>query len=191
MSRTNDGTNKSFPHVTIASTQALGYNNKMTVSRESRLGRERNENPHVGKALDAALALCRREGLSLTPGRQRILEILAKEGRPLGAYELIERVAEATGKRPAPISVYRALDFLLENGLVHRLASRNTFLACAHGHDARAPIVFLICERCGEVVEATSDSLKGSLADLASKAKFFPRAQVMEVAGRCEACAGM
>lgn len=141
-------------------------------------------------ALEAALASCRSRGLSLTPGRQRILEILAREGRPLGAYDLIEKVAEETGKRPAPISIYRALDFLLENSLVHRLASRNMYLACGHAHEAREPIVFLICEHCGGVVEATSEDLRGSLAGLAAEARFAPRATMMEVSGRCEACAG-
>lgn len=148
------------------------------------------EGPGVRGALAAALALCRRDKISLTPGRRRILEILASEGRPLGAYEMIDRVAQATGKRPAPISIYRALDFLLENSLVHRLASRNAYLACGHGHAAREPIVFLICEVCGEVVEATSVELRGALGELAADAQFSPRAQVMEVAGRCRVCAG-
>jgi Fur family transcriptional regulator, zinc uptake regulator len=119
------------------------------------------------------------------------LEILAREGRPLGAYDLIDRVAEVTGKRPAPISIYRALDFLLENRLVHRLASRNAYLACGHGHAREAPIAFLICEGCGDVVEADSGALRGSLAELASEAHFSPRAQVMEVTGLCQACAGV
>lgn len=139
--------------------------------------------------MDALLSLCRQNNISLTPGRRLILEILAREGRPLGAYDMIDRVANATGKRPAPISVYRALDFLLENSLIHRLASRNAFLACAHGHAAKEPIVFLICENCGEVIEVTSPAMRGALGELAAEAKFSPRAQVMEVAGRCEACA--
>lgn len=139
-------------------------------------------------AVDAALALCRRNNISLTPGRRRILEILAREGRPLGAYEMIDKVAEATGKRPAPISIYRALDFLLENSLIHRLASRNAYLACARGHTAQEPIVFLICEICGGVVEATSPAMRGALGELIMQAEFAPRAQVMEVAGRCRAC---
>ena len=141
-------------------------------------------------ALDAALSACRKEGIALTPSRRRILELLAREGRPLGAYDLIDKVAEVTGKRPAPISIYRALDFLLENRLVHRLASRNAYLACGHGHAREAPIAFLICEGCGGVVEADSGALRGSLADLASEAHFSPRAQVMEVTGLCQACAG-
>ena len=82
----------------------------------------------------------------------------------------------------------RALDFLLENGLIHRLASRNAYLACAHGHALREPVVFLICDRCGEVVEATSDALLKDVAALADRAKFTPHVQVLEIAGRCHLC---
>lgn len=162
----------------------------MTVFRQTRRDARAGKAEDQGgtSAVDAALALCRENRISLTPGRRRILELLAREGRPLGAYEMIDRVAEATGKRPAPISIYRALDFLLENSLIHRLASRNAYLACGHGHAAKEPIVFLICEVCGEVVEATSPEMRGVLGTLADKAKFSPRAQVMEVAGRCRAC---
>ncbi len=101
---------------------------------------------------------------------------------------MIDRLATATGKRPAPISVYRALDFLVDNGLVHRLASRNAFLACGHGHDARDPVVFLICDQCGGVDEATSSPLKKALATVGANASFQARAHVIEVAGRCARC---
>jgi Fur family transcriptional regulator, zinc uptake regulator len=163
----------------------------MTVSHESRrsAGTAKAQEHPRKNPVDAALTLCRENQISLTPGRRRILELLAREGRPLGAYEMIDRIAAATGKRPAPISIYRALDFLLENSLVHRLASRNAYLACGHGHDAREPIVFLICEVCGEVVEAASPAMRAILGELAEEAKFSPRSQVMEVAGRCRSCA--
>ena len=148
--------------------------------------------PHVHGMLDtlaAAEAHCLRAGTTLTPSRRRVLEILIGEGRPLGAYELIDRLADTTGKRPAPISVYRALDFLLDNGLIHRLASRNSYLACGHGHRTQDLVIFLICEACGEVMEATSEPVRENLADIATKAQFSPRLQVMEIAGRCKACA--
>jgi len=165
----------------------------MTISREAR----RKTAEPSGKApaqrqsgpLAAAQELCRNKGIGLTESRRRVLEILAAEGRPLGAYEMIERVGQATGKRPAPISIYRALDFLLENALIHRLASRNAYLACGHGHGHADPVVFLICEICGEVVEATSQALTGDLAALTEKSHFSPRARVMEIAGRCRVCA--
>ena len=144
--------------------------------------------PAVKSALAAAEDVCRQHGVKLTASRRLILEILAREGRPLGAYDMIEKVAEATGKRPAPVSIYRALDFLLENSLVHRLASRNAYLACGHGHSLQDLVVFLICESCGTVIEATSEALRRDLAALAATTQFTPRIQVMEIAGRCKTC---
>lgn len=158
-------------------------------SSEPRKAKAKTVAKTVVTTLSRAEDLCRRGGVKLTASRRRILEILAAEGRPLGAYDLIERVADTTAKRPAPISIYRALDFLLETGLVHRLASRNAYLACGHGHAQREPVVFLICDTCGDVVEATSDALSRDLFQLADKAKFAPRVQVMEIAGRCRLCA--
>jgi Fur family zinc uptake transcriptional regulator len=140
-------------------------------------------------AMEFAENLCRHKGIALTPSRRRILDILAREGRPLGAYDLIDRVTLLTSKRPAPISIYRALDFLLENNLIHRLASRNAYLACGHGHRLEEPIVFLICDQCGDVTETTSSSLGASLAALAGDALFQPNTHVMEIAGRCRLCA--
>ncbi len=125
----------------------------------------------------------------LTPARRRALEALIKANRPLGAYEMIDLMAEADGKRPAPISVYRALAYLLDNGLAHRLESKNAFVVCGHAHGAEEPVIFLICEDCGEVREATSPGLARELSALASAAGFTPRTRVMEIAGRCERCA--
>ncbi|MFO1168924.1 MAG: Fur family transcriptional regulator, partial [Rhodoblastus sp.] len=84
--------------------------------------------------------------------------------------------------------VYRALDFLVEQGLVHRLASRNAYLACCHGHGASEPVAFLICDGCGHVDEATSPALSADVAAVAGTRGFAPRAQVIEIAGRCAAC---
>jgi Fur family transcriptional regulator, zinc uptake regulator len=124
----------------------------------------------------------------LTPARQQALDILIKANRPVGAYEMIELMVDAKGKRPAPISVYRALGYLLDNGLAHRLASQNAFVVCGHCHDAEDAVVFLICEECGEVKEATSSVLSEELAAVAKTAGFAPRSRVVEIAGRCERC---
>ena len=85
----------------------------------------------------------------------QVLEVLLSSHKPLGAYEIIDRGAQS-GSRPAPITVYRALDFLIENGLAHRIESRNAFIGCVHQHADDDLVVFLICERCGEVGEASS-----------------------------------
>ena len=102
-----------------------------------------------------AEALCVERGQRLTPIRRKVLDVLLGSHKPLGAYEIIDRLAPK-GPRPAPITAYRALDFLRENGLVHRIESRNAFIACVHNHAAGDLVVFLICERCGAVGEASS-----------------------------------
>src|SRR5262245_37332204 len=78
-------------------------------------------------------ALCAARAQRLTPTRRQVLEALLTSHKPLGAYEIIDRAAP--GARPAPITVYRALDFLIENGLVHRLESLNAFIACVNKHE--------------------------------------------------------
>ena len=128
------------------------------------------------------------EPARMTPGRRRVLDVLTREHRPVGAYELIDLLGAETGRRPAPISVYRALDFLVEAGQVHRLASRNAFLACGHGHGVHEPVAFLICEGCGKVSERTSSALAHDVRDLTKAAGFHPRAQVIEIAGQCADC---
>ena len=103
-------------------------------------------------AISHAEQVCRERAQKFTPIRRQVLQALLSSHRPLGAYEVIDELAKSM-PRPAPITVYRALDFLMANGLVHRIESRNAYLACAHDHDAAAVVAFLICERCGSVGE--------------------------------------
>ena len=139
---------------------------------------------HAPAAIDPA----RLSGL--TPARRRALEVLIQANRPVGAYEMIDLMAVADGKRPAPVSVYRALAFLLDNGLAHRLESKNAFVVCGHAHAAGEPVVFLICEQCGEVKEATTPGLTRELTALCASAGFRARTRVVEIAGRCRSCVG-
>src|SRR5258708_24731565 len=94
-------------------------------------------------------------GQRLIPIGRRVLAGLLGSHKPLGAYEIIDRLA-LKGPRLAPITAYRALEFLRENGLVHRIESRNAFIACVHNHTATALLGFLVRERCGAVGEAAS-----------------------------------
>ena len=140
-------------------------------------------------AMAHAEALCAARGQRLTPIRRQVLETLAESHKTLGAYEIMERMA-GQGPRPAPITVYRALDFLLENGLAHRIESRNAFLACISDHHAAgaATTVFLICDRCGAVGEASSAAVAETLQTAARAAGFTPKARVIEVTGVCAHC---
>jgi Fur family transcriptional regulator, zinc uptake regulator len=134
-----------------------------------------------------AVELCTARAQRLTPMRRKVLEILAASHKPLGAYEIMDAVA-AGGPRPAPITVYRALDFLMANGLVHRIESRNAFLACAHNHDSGAIVAFLICEACGDVGEAPGGDIAASVSAAAKSAGFSPNMSVVEIAGICAHC---
>lgn len=138
-------------------------------------------------AIRHAEALCAARDKRLTPMRRRVLEILAASHKPLGAYEILERVGDG-GPRPAPITVYRALEFLVENALVHRIESRNAFLACAHDHDETSMVAFLICDHCGSVGEIPAAPVAQSLNAAARATGFAPKLSVVEIAGTCAHC---
>ena len=137
-------------------------------------------------ALAHAEALCVKRGERLTAMRRHVLEVLAASHKPLGAYEIIDLVAR--GPRPAPITIYRALDFLTAQGFVHRIESRNAFLACINNHASDTPVVFLICEHCGAVGEAPSAAVADQLKSAARAAGFTPKAPVIEISGVCAHC---
>ena len=138
-------------------------------------------------AMAHAEQVCAKRAQKFTPIRRQVLQALLSSHRPLGAYEVIDELAKSM-PRPAPITVYRALDFLMENGLVHRIESRNAFLACAHDHDATAMVAFLICDHCGSVGEIPAAPVAQSLNAAARASGFAPKLSVVEIAGTCAHC---
>ena len=138
-------------------------------------------------ALSHAERVCTGRRQKFTPIRRQVLGALLSSHRPLGAYEIIEQLAKDM-PRPAPITVYRALDFLMENGLVHRIESRNAFLACAHNHDETAVVAFLICEACGSVGEIPSAALAQTFNEAVRSTGFSPKLSVVEITGTCTHC---
>ncbi len=135
-----------------------------------------------------ARAVCRRRGVRLTSQRERVLDLLAQDHRPMGAYEIMDAMAE-NGRRPAPITVYRALDFLVQQGLVHRIESRNAFIACTAGDTRHSATVFLICRECGTVGEALAEGVGEALDAVAAANGFLPDLTVIEIDGLCRHCA--
>jgi Fur family transcriptional regulator, zinc uptake regulator len=138
-------------------------------------------------AIAHAEAICVARAERLTPIRRRVLEALLASHAPLGAYELIDRLA-VRGARPAPITIYRALDFLREQGLVHRIESRNAFIACVQNHASGDPVVFLICEKCGAVGEAASAAVANTIKSASRAVGFTPKTPVIEISGICAHC---
>ncbi|WP_019959869.1 transcriptional repressor [Woodsholea maritima] len=102
-------------------------------------------------SLAEAEALCARKGVSLTPIRKRVLELLLDADGPVKAYDLLAQLKPGAGAAQPP-TVYRALDFLVSTGLAHKVESLNAYTACIHGEEAGGPVLF-ICEKCGAVQE--------------------------------------
>ena len=141
----------------------------------------------VADTLSRAEEACDGAGQRLTPLRRRVLEVLAESHAPLGAYEIVERLKRMGEAAPA-MSVYRALDFLLMQGLAHRIESRNAFLACNYGHGADEIVVFLICNGCSTVAEVKSDAIGRDLSRAAGAVGFEAHVPVLEIKGLCENC---
>ena len=138
--------------------------------------------------LTRAARTCERRGSRLTSQRRDVLACVAQGHAAVGAYDVIERMA-ARGARPAPITVYRALDFLLAHGLVHKIESRNAFVACSHAHEDQ-PAVLLICEKCGTVAELEAPESFRRIKDAAVAQGFVPAHTLIEMSGTCGPCAG-
>ena len=133
-----------------------------------------------------AESLCRERGVRLTPQRRQVLSIVAASDVPLGAYEILQ---ELQNEQPgaAPPTVYRALEFLQQQGLVHRLATLQAYTVCDHPgclHQSQ----FLICADCGCVEEVEDSNIQKSLDAVASRAGFAALGEVVEIVGRCGRC---
>lgn len=137
-------------------------------------------------ALARAEALVAEKGLRLTPVRRRVLEILLEAHRALGAYDVLTRLAaEGFGNQP-PVA-YRALDFLEEQGLAHRIRRLNAFTACMHPGETHAP-AFLICRGCDAVAEAPAAPVLVALEAAAADTGFVIERSNIEALGLCPAC---
>lgn len=140
----------------------------------------------IRSALRDAERICKVRGLRLTPIRRRVLELIWQSHRPSGAYELLEQLA-ADGHKPSPPTVYRALDFLLAHGLIHRITSRNAFVGCSHPDNEHMAQIF-ICDVCGMAVEQADASVNQRLRRNASDMEFQIREQTIEITGLCPRC---
>ncbi|MBI2381748.1 MAG: transcriptional repressor [Gammaproteobacteria bacterium] len=140
----------------------------------------------VHDALARAERLCQERGARLTDQRRRVLELVWQSHRPLGAYELMDALRK-DGKPVAPPTVYRALDFLIEQGLVHRLASLNAYIGCEHPGERHSG-QFLICRACGLSAELSDPAVAAALSREAEIQGFRVEQQIVEIAGLCARC---
>jgi len=140
----------------------------------------------VRAALAAAEEQCQRSGARLTTIRRRVLELVWDRHAPVGAYAVLDAL-KAEGQNAAPPTVYRALDFLLEQGLIHRIERLNAFVGCAHPVGPHAA-QFLICRACGRVAELDDPAIGQAILAGALKQGFSVSRQTVEVEGLCPDC---
>ncbi len=140
----------------------------------------------VSAAIATAERLCRERGLRFTELRRRVLTLVWDSHKPIGAYDILDKLG-GEGKAAAPPTVYRALDFLIEAGLVHRLDSLNAYIGCpdpARSHAGQ----FLICRSCRTVVELDDPDIDAVVAKKAGRLGFTSVHQMLEVQGLCGNC---
>lgn len=146
-----------------------------------------HDHPNVAQRLAEAESLCAASGARLTPLRKEVLELILNASGPMGAYDLLAQMKNASDRPAAPPTVYRTLDFLLEKGIIHRLTSINAYIPCCHpreGHQA----AFLICTECKAVKEASAQGLLEQLDALAASDDFSAHHSIIEISGICQQC---
>lgn len=156
--------------------------------------------PRTETLLTRASDICEGRGARLTDLRRQVLGLILDRDSPTGAYDLLGQL-RSTRHGAAPPTVYRALEFLLENGLIHRLERLSAFVGCvAHEHDGghggghgcgetAHAAQFLICRKCGRVAEIDDPAISEALARAAERQGFHPGTVVVELEGTCAACA--
>lgn len=144
----------------------------------------------VSSALAEAEQLCSSSGLRLTSLRRRVLELVLQNRHPLGAYEILAMLSEQDGRKAAPPTVYRALDFLQKNHLVHKIASLNAFIGCTQ---PRSPHQgqFLICRQCHGAIELKNSPIQQAITGAAAAEGFWVESATVEMVGLCNHCQEM
>ena len=143
--------------------------------------------PALAARLDRADALCAGRGARLTETRREVLRLILQAEEPVGAYTLLDQL-RALGGSGKPPTIYRALDFLLAQGLIHRVERLNAFVGChddTHPHHAAQ---FLICKTCSRVTELEDESVQAAIGAVARARGFVPARVTVEVDGVCGAC---
>lgn len=149
--------------------------------------REHNHLRCQNAAMQRARSLCEQHKVRLTPIRENVLRLLWQSHRPLGAYEIIEQLSDAGEKSVKPPTVYRAIDFLLEQGLAHRLATLNAYIGCPFPGNPHRFAVF-VCQACGSAAESSFEAIDNAIGAAAARADFEVHGQAVEVTGLCPQC---
>ncbi|WP_440875018.1 zinc uptake transcriptional repressor Zur [Thalassotalea sp. PLHSN55] len=137
--------------------------------------------------LEQAKEVCQQRGARLTPAREQVFLLLAQHENAVGAYDLLDEL-KAIDPSAKPATIYRALDFLSQQGFVHKIESINAFVLCHHFSECNHPVQLLICDTCGHVEEIQSTNLDLALRSMADASRFSISHQIVEAHGKCQTC---
>jgi len=152
------------------------------------LNQDHDHTQCIQSALTKAAQICDRSGARLTALRKKVLELVWHSHRPIGAYELMEMLEQNSDrKRVAPPTVYRALDFLIEQGLIRKVHSLNAFIGCSNPSNHHSDALF-ICLACGFTEEVPSTPIQQAINFSASQNRFQVENNILEVVGYCKQC---
>lgn len=140
----------------------------------------------IKSAISRAEQICEEKSVRLTKLRKQVLELIWQSHAPVKAYDVLEQMRDGEFSS-APPTVYRALDFLQENGLVHKIESLNAYYGCSSNDLQHSP-QFLICEDCGNVAEINQSNIENSINRIAKEQGFTIKEQVIEIKGQCSFC---
>jgi Fur family zinc uptake transcriptional regulator len=144
--------------------------------------------PQIDQQLATAAAVCAHRGARMTGLRQQVLRLVLETGKPASAYDLLDRL-RVHHKGAAPPTIYRALDFLLEHGLIHKVERLSAYIGCVHAQEAEHHAAqFLICRQCGRVAELEDAAIHAALDAAASRQGFRAYGSTIEIEGVCAAC---
>lgn len=146
-----------------------------------------NHRECIDDALTRAREICAVRGVQLTPLREKVLQIVWRSHKPVGAYDVLDELTRSH-KAARPPTVYRALDFLMSEGLIHKIESLNAYLGCTEAGATHSG-QFLICRQCGATEEITDPKLETALDQAAKRAHFIAERKVVEISGLCARCA--
>lgn len=141
----------------------------------------------IDDALKRAEVICAERGVRLTDIRKTVLEMVWRGHIAVKAYDLLDQLS-ASNRSAKPPTVYRALEFLMEQGLVHKIESLNAFIGCPHPEGNHLS-QFLICDGCGHVEEVQSSDLADAISDKTKQTGFVVNRQTVEIHGKCMQCA--
>ncbi|PHM31154.1 zinc uptake transcriptional repressor Zur [Xenorhabdus innexi] len=139
------------------------------------------------KLLMQAEAICLSRGVRLTPQRLEILRLVAAQPGAISAYDLLDLLREVEPQAKPP-TVYRGLEFLLEQGFVHKIESTNSYVICHHFEEPSHTSAMFLCDNCGSVAEKDAEHIESAIQNLAQRAGFHLRHSVVEVHGLCASC---